>query len=120
MGEQKLSPGNDMTRKLKETVDEAKHVVSPPKEMKKEMSAKIAAEVSEVTHESSSLKEPASQSNAQLIEDQGKQKFSASTGNVNSLASHVVMFDSYDTFVGVYGALWTWGSGLPMSCLMFH
>lgn len=118
MGEQKLSPGNDMPRKLKETVDEAKHVVSPQKVMKKEMSAKIAARVSEATHESSNLKEPASQSNAQLLEDQGKQKFSRSTGNVNSLIlSCLTPMTSLLVSMELYGL---GGSGLPMSCLMFH
>ncbi|KAF3448305.1 hypothetical protein FNV43_RR09018 [Rhamnella rubrinervis] len=50
MGEQKPSPGNDKTPKLKEAPDEAKPVVSPQRVLEKERPTEVAADVSALKH----------------------------------------------------------------------
>lgn len=72
-GEQKSLPVIDETPKIEETVDEAKPAVVPQKPIEKVRSAKVA-DVSEATHESISVKEPASQGSAQHIEEEVQQK----------------------------------------------
>ncbi|KAI4327145.1 hypothetical protein L6164_019642 [Bauhinia variegata] len=72
-GEQKVSLANDETTKIQETGDERKAVSAPQQSLEK-VRATRAGDISEATHESVSVKEPASQGSAQLVEEEVQQK----------------------------------------------
>ncbi|KAF7810115.1 E3 ubiquitin ligase PQT3-like isoform X1 [Senna tora] len=76
-GEQKVSPANEGKTEVPEAVDEKK-AVSAPQPTLEEVRATRAADVSEATHESMSVKEPASQGSAPLVEEEVQQKLAPS------------------------------------------
>ena len=79
-GEPKVSPVNEGTTNVLEPVDDKK-VVSAPLQTKEQVKITRVADVSEATHESMSVKEPAS--STQLVEEEVQQKLVATeTGNV--------------------------------------
>ena len=92
-GEQhKLSPGNAESPNLnKEITEEAKPVIASQQVPEKVRTAK-AVDVSEATHESMSVKEPASQGSAPLPEEEVQQKLvPIEAGNDQSLHTHTHM-----------------------------
>lgn len=80
-GEQK--PFNEETPSIWKTVDEGKAAIAPQQTAERVRTAK-AADISEATHESMSVKEPAaSQGSAPLAEEEVQQKVATSeAGNV--------------------------------------
>ncbi|KAI4315233.1 hypothetical protein L6164_028067 [Bauhinia variegata] len=72
-GEQKVPLANDGTTKIPETGDDRKDVSAPQQTLEK-VRATRAVDISEATHESVSVKEPASQGSAQLVEEEVQQK----------------------------------------------
>lgn len=81
-GEQKVSPASEGKAKVQEPADDRKTVSAPQQIL--EVRATRAADVSEATHESMSVKEPASQGSAPLIEEEVQQKLAPSeAGNVD-------------------------------------
>ncbi|KAI9110999.1 hypothetical protein K1719_017874 [Acacia pycnantha] len=72
-GEQKVSPSDEGKTKLQEVAEDRK-ALSLPQKMSEEVKATRAADVSEATHESVTVKEPASQGSAQLVEEEVQQK----------------------------------------------
>lgn len=73
---------NKETPKMQETADEVKPVVAPQQILEKVRTTKVA-DVSEATHESMSVKEPASQGSAPLVEEEVQQRLaSGEAGNV--------------------------------------
>lgn len=121
-GEQKPSAGNDETPKIQETVDEAKPVIPPQKVIEKARSAKVA-DVSEATHESMSVKEPASQGSAQLVEEEVQQKLAPGEAGKAITWCFTFMVCGIgkvfvDFFLGVSCAL-CMGLCFTMWCLMF-
>ncbi|KAK1564314.1 hypothetical protein Q3G72_000461 [Acer saccharum] len=73
-GEQKPSPAVEETLVPKEIADEGKAVIAPPQTVERTRIAAKAPDVSEATHESMSVKEPASQGSAPLVEEEVQQK----------------------------------------------
>lgn len=81
-GENKPLPLNEETLKTQETIDEVKPVLAPQPMLEKVRNTKVA-DVSEATHESMSVKEPASQGSAPLVEEEVQQRLaSVEAGNV--------------------------------------
>lgn len=81
-GDQKPSPAKEETPRVEQTTDEAKPVIATQPAIEKVKPARIA-DVSEATHESVSVKEPASQCSAPLFEEEVQQKLtSGEAGNV--------------------------------------
>lgn len=72
-GEQKMSPSDEGKTKVQEVAEDRK-ALSVPQKMSEEVKATRAADVSEATHESVTVKEPASQGSAQLVEEEVQQK----------------------------------------------
>lgn len=72
-GEQKVSPSDEVKTKVQE-VAEDRNALSVPQKMSEEVKATRAADVSEATHESVTVKEPASQGSAQPVEEEVQQK----------------------------------------------
>lgn len=72
-GELKILPVNEGTTNIPETADERK-AVSAPQQTSEQVKIPRAADVSEATHESLSVKEPASQGSAQQVEEEVQQK----------------------------------------------
>ncbi|CAK7356347.1 unnamed protein product [Dovyalis caffra] len=72
-GEHKTSPGNEVSPNLNKEITEEKPVIASQQVPEKVRTAK-AADVSEATHESMSVKEPASQGSAPLAEEEVQQK----------------------------------------------
>jgi E3 ubiquitin-protein ligase RBBP6 len=92
-GEQhKLSPGNAESPNLnKEITEEEKPVFASQQVPEKVRTAK-AADVSEATHESMSVKEPASQGSAPLPEEEVQQKLvPIEAGNDQSLYIYILL-----------------------------
>lgn len=82
-GEQKVSPANDVKSNTQEVADDRK-AVSAPQQTVEEVRATRAAAASEATHESMSVKEPASQGSAPLVEEEVQQKLAPTeAGNVD-------------------------------------
>lgn len=82
-GENKPLPLNEETLKTQETIDEVKPVLAPQQMLEKVRNTKVA-DVSEATHESMSVKEPASQGSAPLFEEEVQQRLaSVEAGNVS-------------------------------------
>jgi E3 ubiquitin-protein ligase RBBP6 len=101
-GEQhKLSPGNAESPNLnKEITEEEKPVIASQQVPEKVRTAK-AVDVSEATHESISVKEPASQGSAPLAEEEVQQKLApGEAGNGQSLYIHLLLL-----LLGRYGIL---------------
>ncbi|ONI06527.1 hypothetical protein PRUPE_5G066400 [Prunus persica] len=67
---------NKETPKIQETADEVKPVVAPQQILEKVRNTKVA-DVSEATHESMSMKEPASQGSAPLVEEEVQQRLAS-------------------------------------------
>lgn len=82
-GEQKPSPVNEQTPKIHETAVEGKAAVAPQQTAERARTSK-AADMSEATHESASVREPAaSQGSAPLAEEEVQQKMATGeAGNV--------------------------------------
>ncbi|XP_061337010.1 E3 ubiquitin ligase PQT3-like [Gastrolobium bilobum] len=72
-GEPKVSPVNEGTMNIQETDDDRK-AVSAPQQTSDQVRIPRAADVSEATHESMSVKAPVSQGCAQLVEEEVQQK----------------------------------------------
>ncbi|XP_027335778.1 E3 ubiquitin ligase PQT3-like isoform X2 [Abrus precatorius] len=72
-GELKISPVNEGTTNIQETADNRK-AVSAPQQTSEPVRNPRAADVSEATHESISVKEPISQGSGQLVEEEVQQK----------------------------------------------
>ncbi|KAG5056950.1 hypothetical protein JHK82_011950 [Glycine max] len=72
-GELKVSPVNEKTTNIQETTDDRK-AVSAPQQTSEQVRNPRAADISEATHESMSVKEPASQWSAQQVEEEVQQK----------------------------------------------
>ncbi|KAJ1422413.1 Zinc finger, RING/FYVE/PHD-type [Sesbania bispinosa] len=72
-GELKISPVKEEITNIQETADETK-AISAPQQPSGQVRIPRAADVSEATHESMSVKEPASQGSAQLVEEEVQQK----------------------------------------------
>ncbi|KAK9927599.1 hypothetical protein M0R45_024776 [Rubus argutus] len=75
-GENKPLPLNEETLKKQETIDEVKPVLAPQQMLEKVKNTKVA-DVSEATHESMSVKEPASQGSAPLVEEEVQQRLAS-------------------------------------------
>lgn len=74
MGEQKPIPVNEETPKIQDTADEGKAAIAPQQTAERARFAKVA-DMSEATHESMSVKEPAaSQGSAPLAEEEVQQR----------------------------------------------
>ena len=85
-GEPKVSPVNEGTTNVRETVDD-KMAVSAPPQTSEQVKVTRVADVSEATHESMSVKEPASQGSTQLVEEEVQQKMvPTEAGNVDCLS----------------------------------
>lgn len=81
-GELKVTPVNEETINIKATADDRK-AVSAPQQPSEQVRNPRAVDVSEATHESISVKEPASQGSAQLVEEEVQQKLvPTEAGNV--------------------------------------
>lgn len=81
-GEQKPSPADEETPIVKEIADEGKAVVPTQQFLEKVQPVAKAPDVSEATLESMSVKEPASQGSAPLVEEEVQQRMaSGETGN---------------------------------------
>ncbi|KAK2446817.1 DWNN domain, a CCHC-type zinc finger [Trifolium repens] len=72
-GELKISPINEGAANIQDTTDEIK-AVSAPQQAPEHIKIPRAGDVSEATHESMSVKEPVSQGNAPVIEEEVQQK----------------------------------------------
>ncbi|XP_030502982.2 E3 ubiquitin ligase PARAQUAT TOLERANCE 3 isoform X1 [Cannabis sativa] len=72
-GEHRPSPVKEETLKVEYIADEAKPIIATQQTVEKVKTARIA-DVSEPTHESVSVKEPASQCSAPLVEEEVQQK----------------------------------------------
>ncbi|KAL9326728.1 hypothetical protein ACSQ67_007373 [Phaseolus vulgaris] len=72
-GELKVSPINEKATNILETVDDKK-AVSAPLQTSEQVRNLRVADVSEATHESISVKEPASQGSTQQVEEEVQQK----------------------------------------------
>lgn len=72
-GEQNPAPCNEETPKVQETAVVTKPVIATQPPIEKVRTSKVA-DVSEATHESISVKEPASQGSAPLVEEEVQQK----------------------------------------------
>lgn len=83
-GEQKRSTINEETPKIQETADEGKAAAILPQQTVERARTAKAADISEATHESMSVKEPAaSQGSAPLAEEEVQQRVTVSdAGNV--------------------------------------
>lgn len=83
-GEQKRSTINEETPKIQETADEGKAAAILPQQTVERARTAKAADISEATHESMSVKEPAaSQGSAPLAEEEVQQRMTVSdAGNV--------------------------------------
>lgn len=96
--EQKPSPANEETPNpnMKETADAGKPVIVPHQVPEKVRTAK-AADVSEATFESMSVKEPASQGSAPLAEEEVQQKLaSGEAGNDPSFIRPLVLLGVHE------------------------
>ena len=81
-GEQKPLPDIEETPKVQETVEEAKPVIVVAQPQVEKVKMPKIPDVSEATHESMSVKEPASQGSAPLVEEEVQQKLaSVDAGN---------------------------------------
>jgi E3 ubiquitin-protein ligase RBBP6 len=82
-GEQKPSPVNEQTPKIHEAAVEGKAAVAPQQPAERARTSKVA-DMSEATHESASVREPAaSQGSAPLAEEEVQQKMATGeAGNV--------------------------------------
>ncbi|XP_031252792.1 E3 ubiquitin ligase PQT3-like [Pistacia vera] len=76
-GEQKPLPIEEETPVMKETADEGKAVIAPQQVLEKPRAVAKAPDVSEATLESMSVKEPASQGSAPLVEEEVQQKMAS-------------------------------------------
>ncbi|KAJ0106183.1 hypothetical protein Patl1_18454 [Pistacia atlantica] len=76
-GEQKPLPIEEETPVMKETADEGKAVIAPQQVLEKPRVVAKAPDVSEATLESMSVKEPASQGSAPLVEEEVQQKMAS-------------------------------------------
>ncbi|XP_027917850.1 E3 ubiquitin ligase PQT3-like isoform X1 [Vigna unguiculata] len=72
-GELKVSPINEKTTNILETADDKKAVTAPQQTSEQVRNLRVA-DVSEATHESMSVKEPASQGSTQQVEEEVQQK----------------------------------------------
>lgn len=92
-GELKVSPVNEGTTNIQETADDRK-AVSAPQQTSKQVRITRAPDVSEATHESMSVKEPASQGSARLVEEEVQQNLVATeAGNVDvAMLSFLLLF----------------------------
>ncbi|XP_027192926.1 E3 ubiquitin ligase PQT3-like isoform X2 [Cicer arietinum] len=72
-GELKISPVNDGTSNIQDAADERK-AVSAPQQASEHVKMPRAGDVSEATHESMSVKEPAPQGSAPVVEEEVQQK----------------------------------------------
>ncbi|XP_045792306.1 E3 ubiquitin ligase PQT3-like isoform X1 [Trifolium pratense] len=72
-GELKILPVNEGAANIQDTADEIK-VVSAPQQAPEHVNIPRAGDVSEATHESMSVKEPVSQGNAPVVEEEVQQK----------------------------------------------
>ncbi|XP_004513229.1 E3 ubiquitin ligase PQT3-like isoform X2 [Cicer arietinum] len=72
-GGPKVSPVNEGLKNIQEIADE-RNAVSAPQQTSEQVTIPRAADVSEATHESMSVKEPASQGSAKLVEEEVQQK----------------------------------------------
>ncbi|EXC02116.1 E3 ubiquitin-protein ligase RBBP6 [Morus notabilis] len=75
-GEQNPAPCNEETPKVQETAVVTKPVIATQPPIEKVRTSKVA-DVSEATHESISVKEPASQGSAPLVEEEVQQKLAS-------------------------------------------
>ena len=95
MGEQKPIPVNEETPKIQDTADEGKAAIAPQQTAERARFAKVA-DMSEATHESMSVKEPAaSQGSAPLAEEEVQQRVAINeAGNVlfNGLLVTLIYF----------------------------
>jgi len=83
-GELKVSPINEKATNVLETVDDKK-AVSAPQPTSEQVRNLRVADVSEATHESMSVKEPASQGSTQQVEEEVQQKLvPTDAGNIYS------------------------------------
>lgn len=83
-GEPKVSHVHEGMTNVPETVDDKKTVSAPAPLQTSEQVKPRMPDVSEATHESMSVKEPASQGSAQLVEEEVQQKMvPAEAGNVD-------------------------------------
>lgn len=73
-GELKVSPVNEKTTNIIETADDKKAVSAPQQTSEQVRNLRVADVVSEATHESISVKEPASQGSTQQVEEEVQQK----------------------------------------------
>lgn len=81
-GELKITPVNEETSNIQDIADETK-AVSAPQQTSEQVRIPRVADVSEATHESISVKEPASQGSAQQVEEEVQQKLvPTEAGNV--------------------------------------
>jgi E3 ubiquitin-protein ligase RBBP6 len=89
-GELKISPINEGAANIQDTADEIK-AVSAPQQAPEHIKIPRAGDVSEATHESMSVKEPVSQGNAPVIEEEVQQKLvPTEAGNVD--CCYVILF----------------------------
>lgn len=89
-GELKILPINEGTSYIQDTADERK-AVSAQQQTSEQVKFPRPADVSEATHESMSVKEPASQGSAQVIEEEVQQKLvPTEAGNVD--CCYVIFF----------------------------
>ena len=83
-GDLKVSSVNEKTTNIQETADDRK-AVSAPQQTSEQVRNPRAADISEATHESMSVKEPASQGSAQQVEEEVQQKLvPTEAGNIDS------------------------------------
>lgn len=83
-GDLKVSSVNEKTTNIQETTDDRK-AVSAPQQTSEQVRNPRAADISEATHESMSVKEPASQWSAQQVEEEVQQKLvPTEAGNMDS------------------------------------
>lgn len=102
-GEQKLMPTVEETPAPKENADEFKGVTTVPVQtLEKPKIAAKAPDMSEATHESMSMKEPASQGSTPLVEEEVQQKMVA--GEAGGNRSSIIL-------LGI--CLWSIGHVLP-------
>lgn len=79
------------TSRVQEAIEEVKVEIAPQPLLEKGRSSKVV-DISEATHESISVKEPASQGSALLVDEEVQQKPAVSDAGKLFCCSHVVIY----------------------------
>lgn len=119
-GEQKLSAGDKETPIAMETTDVGKAVITATQSVEKVPPAAKVVDVSEATLESASVKEPASQGSAPMVDEEVQQKMaSGEAGNDCSPYEYFGEILMLHGFIIFYFTFFLYNRWFKVNCLIF-